>query len=190
MKKGTLNLFCFLVLIVNFVIFYELTQIKNVSAESFSNQGFRVKSHLVFSKKINGKARVIDGDSIKVGGKEIRLYGIDAPEYKQKCLDKNNQEYDCGIISRDFLVNLIHQKQVECLYAQKDKYDRFLSKCFINQKSVNEEMISNGMAVIYNFNESSPKMDKLEATAKNNQIGIWQGSFELPKDYRKKNPRI
>ena len=34
---------------------------------------------------IIGTARVLDGDSLKISGKEIRLMGIDAPEFDQKC---------------------------------------------------------------------------------------------------------
>ena len=189
MKQKILNSFCFL---FSLACIFTISQIAffKANANNSSDSPFRVKSHLIFDKKIAGKAQVLDGDSIKVGKKEIRLFGIDAPEYKQKCLDKNNQEDSCGIISRDFLFKLANQKSVECFYAQKDKYDRFLSKCFVEQQSINEEIIKNGMAVIYNFTESSAKMDKLETEAKNNKIGIWQGSFELPKDYRKNNPRI
>jgi endonuclease YncB( thermonuclease family) len=32
-------------------------------------------------------------------------------------------------------------------------------------------------------------MDDLEKQAKASKIGIWRGSFELPKDYRKHNMR-
>lgn len=30
---------------------------------------------------IAGPAQAIDGDSLKVGGTEVRLFGVDAPEY-------------------------------------------------------------------------------------------------------------
>ena len=36
-------------------------------------------------KIISGVAKVIDGDTIKIEKKKIRLFGIDAPEKKQKC---------------------------------------------------------------------------------------------------------
>lgn len=150
---------------------------------------FRVRSHLQFSKKFSGKAFVLDGDSIRVGKKEVRLFGIDAPEYKQQCLDEKNQEYNCGLVSRDFLISIAGGKFVECAYSEKDKYDRYLGKCYVDGVSINEELVKNGMAVVYNFSESDAKTDQLEKEAKDKKIGVWKGSFQLPKDYRKKNPR-
>ena len=149
-----------------------------------------VKSHLVFDKKFSGKVFVIDGDSLKVGGKEVRLFGIDAPEYHQTCLDSQSEEYACGLISLEFTRKLANGKNAECLYAEKDKYDRYLGKCFVDGVSINEELIKNGMAVIYNFSESDAAMDEFEAAAKKKKLGIWRGAFQLPKDYRKENPRI
>ena len=32
---------------------------------------------------ISGKAKIIDGDTIKINGNNIRLFGIDAPEKNQ-----------------------------------------------------------------------------------------------------------
>ena len=43
------------------------------------------------TKWIEGQAIVIDGDTIKVQGKKIRLFGIDAPELKQICKRKNGE---------------------------------------------------------------------------------------------------
>ena len=37
------------------------------------------------NKVISGNAIVIDGDTIKIKGASIRLFGIDAPEKKQIC---------------------------------------------------------------------------------------------------------
>jgi endonuclease YncB( thermonuclease family) len=186
MIKKFLNFFCLTFFLCCCGFFYEVA----TSQKTYAQSGFfRVKSHLVFDKSFSGKGFALDGDSIKVGKKEVRLFGLDAPEYKQQCLDQNNQEYSCGIISHEFLTKLATGKIVECVYAEKDKYDRFLGKCFVGEVSINEEIIKNGMAVIYNFTESSDKMDDLEKQAKASKIGIWRGSFELPKDYRKHNMR-
>lgn len=155
-----------------------------------SQSGFpRVRSHLVFSKSFSGTAKVIDGDSISVDDREVRLFGIDAPEYHQTCFDVKMREYSCGKASQEFLYDFINGKKVTCYYAEKDKYNRFLGKCEINKTSINQEIIKNGMAVIYNFTESDDLMDNLEAAAQKQKLGIWQGAFQLPKDYRKSHPR-
>ena len=39
------------------------------------------------SGPIVGKSRVVDGDTLDVGNRRIRLAGIDAPERAQECLD-------------------------------------------------------------------------------------------------------
>ncbi len=170
-------------------IFFTVIFLTANSANSQSKNLY-VKSHLQFDKKFSGNTFVIDGDSIKVGGKEVRLFGIDAPEYSQSCFNAKKEEYQCGQASRSFLIDLAGGKNVECVYAEKDKYDRFLGKCFVGDVSINEALIENGMAVIYNFTESDEKMDELEKVAQDKKLGIWQGAFQLPKDYRKAHPRV
>lgn len=142
-----------------------------------------------FNLEFHGKAYAIDGDSIKVKDnletKNVRLFGIDAPEYKQSCFNAKDQEYDCGKISKKFLSDLINNKEVICYYKNKDIYNRYLAKCEVAGISISEKIIENGMAIIYDFKQSDEKMIKLEELAKTNKLGIWQGKFQNPKDYRK-----
>lgn len=177
-----------------FVAVFVTTIVSAMLNPANSQTGYsRVKSHLVFDKKFSGKTFVIDGDSIRVDGKEVRLFGIDAPEYSQTCFDAQNEEYTCGLASFNFTKKLAGGKNVECVYAEKDKYDRYLGKCSVDgpmgNVSINEELIKNGMAVIYNFTESDEQMNEFEAEAKKKKIGIWKGAFQLPKNYRKEHPR-
>ena len=88
------------------------------------------------NKVISGNAIVIDGDTIKIKGASIRLFGIDAPEKKQICY-KDNKPYNCGHISTKFLKRLINDNvKVDCYYKNKDRYKRIIAKCFshINKK--------------------------------------------------------
>src|SRR5215213_11969999 len=48
------------------------------------------------SELIAGRAAVIDGDTLEIRGERIRLFGIDAPESGQTCLDAKGQRYRCG----------------------------------------------------------------------------------------------
>jgi endonuclease YncB( thermonuclease family) len=182
-KNKLLNLIAAIFLAVFSAVAYNITQ--EPSTPNAPTQNIDAKLEHSFS----GKISVIDGDSIRVGENEVRLMGIDAPEYKQTCFDAKNIEYSCGKISREFLLNFANQKDGVCHYHQKDKYNRFLAKCYIGEVVINEEIVKNGMAVIYNFGNGDPKLDELELQAKNNHLGIWRGAFQLPKDYRKSHKK-
>ena len=68
------------------------------------------------AKKISGIAKVTDGDTIKIDGKKIRFFGIDAPEKKQQCRKpwltisfiSFSKDYPCGQISTDKLKKKIN----------------------------------------------------------------------------------
>ncbi len=136
---------------------------------------------------IFGTARVIDGDTIEINKKRIRLLKIDAPESKQKCLDKNYIEYLCGEMSTAFLKKMIDGKKVECNSGEKDIYKRYLGNCKLGDININYEMVRGGMAIIYNLKDADEKLKSFEMEAKNNKLGVWQGAFEEPKQYRKKH---
>jgi endonuclease YncB( thermonuclease family) len=43
-----------------------------------------------------GAVRVVDGDTLDVGGTRVRLHGIDAPEIGQHCNRPDGLRWDCG----------------------------------------------------------------------------------------------
>ncbi len=141
------------------------------------------------NKFIKGRAFVLDGDSLNFKDHKVRLLMIDAPEYKQECFDINHKAYNCGLRSRDFLINLVKGKEVECHYRKKDFYNRLLGNCFIEAGNINQILLKSGMAIIYNVKDASKEFLDAEEYARVNKIGIWQGPFELPKNYRKKNSK-
>ena len=60
---------------------------------------------------IEGKAIVVDGDTVKIKSEKIRFGGIDAPESyfkgkKQTCIE-GNKEVFCGQISKNKLIKKI-----------------------------------------------------------------------------------
>jgi endonuclease YncB( thermonuclease family) len=57
-----------------------------------------------FSGEISGTPRIVDGDTVVIGQTKIRLFGIDAPETDQVCLDAKGQKWACGIAARDELI--------------------------------------------------------------------------------------
>lgn len=169
---------CFLTIIV---LLYYIT-----SPEGFNtlltDQNLGTNTH----KEIKGHAQIIDGDSIIVANHEIRILHIDAPEYKQTCTDKNNNEYPCGQDTKIFLAKSLSKHPTICKISGKDVYNRYLANCSNNNRDISELMIKNGWAIIYkqpSFYFSDQEYARL------NKLGIWQGDFLIPKIYRKLNPR-
>ena len=143
--------------------------------------------------KISGFAKVVDGDTIKINSKKIRLYGIDAPEKKQKCKKTYltisfmsfTKDYMCGAVSTQKLIKKINNQKLNCNIIDVDRYKRLIGECFKRNINLNSWMVSNGYAVAYR--KYSKKYVSDEINAKNKKLGIWQGKFEMPWDYRRKN---
>ena len=134
---------------------------------------------------ISGKAEVVDGDTIKINGTKIRLFGIDAPELKQKCRKKSGESYLCGKFSKGMLDFIESQDvTVRCEYSKKDKYGRILGICFTPRKDLNKWMVQTGAAVAYK--RYSKKYLADEEYARDKKFGIWSGDFIRPEEWRKK----
>ena len=146
-----------------------------------------------FASIFEGIPRVIDGDSLEINGNIIRLFGVDAPEKKQICkkpyfissffrLQKN---YKCGLLAASQLEKLINNKPVRCISERKDRYNRYLSICYLKNKDINSWLVKNGHAIAYK--KYSKKYILEEQHAKKKKLGIWQGTFQSPEDWRKRN---
>ena len=71
-----------------------------------------------------------------------------------------------------------------CKWKDKDKYKRFIAECFKGKTNINAWMVRNGYAVAYK--KYSKKYVEFENQAKKRELGIWQGEFDMPWDWRRK----
>ncbi len=133
---------------------------------------------------IEEKIRILDGDTIHINKIKYRLHGIDAPEMKQLCKMKE-KNYKCGVKSKEFLVSLIGKKSVKCNHKDKDKYKRIVAECFVGQTNLNRELVRNGWALAFRDYSKDYVID--EEYAKENNLGMWKGTFIHPKNWRKIN---
>jgi endonuclease YncB( thermonuclease family) len=131
---------------------------------------------------ITGTARVIDGDSLVVAGIEIRLYGIDAPEYRQTCF-RRGRPWACGVDATRTLRALIANRPVGCRAREEDRYGRTVAACAVEGRDLGAAMVAGGHAVAYGAYEQE------ERAARNAGRGIWSSRFEPPAAWRAKHPR-
>ena len=96
-----------------------------------------------------------------------------------------NRDYLCGDISTNRLKKNINNKFITCRYNNKDRYKRFIAECFKDKININAWMVRNGYAVAYR--KYSKKFIADEVIAKKNKSGLWNGTFDMPWEWRKKN---
>lgn len=143
------------------------------------------------NSQIVGRPAIHDGDTVKLSGKNIRLYGIDAPELKQKCF-KDNQKINCGIEARDRLKEIVGSNEVFCSDLDTDKYNRTNGNCYFSDKdgmkiNIGQKLVSSGYALAYQT--YSLRFVVNEFYAKTSMLGIWQYQFQKPWNWRKAQKR-
>lgn len=138
--------------------------------------GFVLKPN---GRSLEGRAHVVDGDTIRLGEARIRLKGIDAPEMRQTCF-RSGRSYSCGETARRALIELVSGHPVRCRSVGRDRYQRVLARCTVNGADIGERMVEMGWAVSYGRD-----YDREEGRARSRSEGLWAGEFERPQDWRR-----
>ena len=139
---------------------------------------------LLISSICVAQVKVIGADDLMIKNKRIRLFGIDSPEHDQFCKDKNKKEYACGLAAKNYLQKIVTSKTT-CQKKGIDKYNRILAVCYNEKININAQMVKQGWAVAYT--RYSDNYTNKQNFAKKNKLGMWQGKFETPENFRIKN---
>jgi len=121
--------------------------------------------------------RVLDGDSLIVrpaagGDIEVRLFGIDAPEYRQPWSDK----------SRQALKRLVRDRPVRLDVRTVDQYGRSVAvlRRMPDELDLGREMVRLGHAWVYRRYTNDATLLALEQEARSAGLGLWS----LPESQR------
>lgn len=134
-------------------------------------------SHLSAAPAFAQVATAIDGDTLKIGGRSIRIHGIDAPEMKQRCGD-----WPAGELAQEALAAMVIGRTVRCEGRGNDRYGRMLASCKVDGFDIGAEMVRSGMALA--FVRFSQDYVSREAEAKAAQRGMHGYVCEAPWEYR------
>lgn len=127
--------------------------------------------------------RVIDGDGIKLAGRSVRLWGIDAPELRQEC-SKDGRRYPCGEKAKEALTAFLGAAAPICETVNRDRYGREVAKCEIAGDDLARLMVRSGWAVDWpRYSKGAYAEDQDEAET--HKRGLWAGFFAAPWDWRK-----
>ena len=130
--------------------------------------------------------KVLDGDSIRVKkGKEIievRLYGIDCPEWKQ----------DYGNRAKQFTRSQLYHKTVEVDPIDIDRYGRTVALVTSSGQLISRELVRKGLAWVYlKYCRKQPlctELEKLEDAARGQRRGLWKAKNPVsPWQWKRQN---
>jgi len=129
-----------------------------------------------------------DGDSLTANGPEdalvnVRLYGIDAPEYKQPY----------GLQAKKRLAKLIGHQDIRIDPIDTDRYGRTVALVRLPDGTlVNEVLVAEGCAWVYDQycrqDELCRRLRELQDTARMERRGLWADDNPTPPaDWRKEH---
>ena len=123
---------------------------------------------------------VTDGDTLRLGEKRVRLWGIDAPEIHQEC-----NGWAAGIEASRTLRELVKGHEVVCENRGYDQYGRMIGLCRVDGLDIQAAMVRAGMA--WAFTKYSRDYVQEEAAAKANRLGIHAHACEPAWEWRTKH---
>ncbi len=156
---------------------------------------------------ISGTACVKDGDTLVVpdrgrtrsgncrAGREVRLEGLDAPEWKAKeggwrqtCRDGQGRFWACGRAAFERLVEMVGGGAVTCQIVGYDwRYKRDVGVCLAGGRhggyDVGRVLVEEGLAVVHP--DYDQRYANAEARARAAGLGMWAGDFTPPWEWRR-----
>ena len=146
--------------------------------------------------QVSGPATVLDGNTLRVAGAELRLFGIDAPELFQTCSFRGPARswgYSCGLQSRTALISLTLGKNVFCARVEVTGDTRAFARCWEanatedgpaeGEPSINETMVRSGWALANRA--VTEEFLPLEFEANRDDLGMYQGQRVSPANWRR-----
>lgn len=118
-----------------------------------------------------GTPVVANGDTLQIGDKTVRLYGIAAPDIRA----------EHGADARLALDQLIAQRRVQCTELDRTKDSLVIATCKADDTDLAEQMLLTGYAAVYRSQvnptqqelDLAKRYDIAEAKARVQHIGIW-----------------
>lgn len=128
------------------------------------------------------QAVVKDGDTLRLGVRDIRLFGVDAPESRQTCARADGTPWPCGRVAQERLAELVDAGPVRCRPRDTDRYGRLVSVCTAGGIDLGGRLVEEGLARAYTA--FSDEYVGAEEAARAAGLGLWQGMAAAPWDYR------
>jgi endonuclease YncB( thermonuclease family) len=133
---------------------------------------------------LRGRATVVDADTLDLGGRRVRLFGIDAPEKGQTC-ERSGTVWACGQEAAVALAALLGDREVRCIEHGVDRHDRLIGLCWVRGSDVSHWLVERGWALAYR--RFATDYVEAEEAARLARRGMWAGTFKAPEEWRREH---
>ncbi|MCO6416304.1 thermonuclease family protein [Siccirubricoccus sp. KC 17139] len=128
-----------------------------------------------------GEVRVLDGDTLRLGDRVLRLAALDVPDRgRASCRDAAGRLADCAGLAAESLAGLIAGRGVECRVQGRDRMGRGFGSCRAGGVELNASQIAAGWALA----ESGSALVPVEAAARQARRGLWAPEATPPESWR------
>ena len=132
---------------------------------------------------LSGPARILNGDTLSIRGRNVVLFGIDAPELSQTCTNRRGQSYNCGKEAALWLKDWLGNHEIQCRIMKEDKQGNLLGVCMAGEYDIAAALVNAGLA--FANTQMSEIYIPYQEQARANSRGLWNGNFYMPWDWRK-----
>jgi endonuclease YncB( thermonuclease family) len=113
---------------------------------------------------------VVDGSTLRLGERVVRLLGIETPDRDHICRQPNGGGFDCAAASTEALAALVRQRQVACELRGWDSMGRALAVCEASGTELNRALVIGGWA---RAGHDLPGLKREEMLARAEGRGLW-----------------
>jgi endonuclease YncB( thermonuclease family) len=135
---------------------------------------------------LTGPASAADGDTLMMGGHEVRLSGVDAPEGDQLC-QKDGKPYAVAGDAQKALAAIVAGKTLSCAVQSTDRQGRPIAVCKADGTDVQQAIVAAGWAYDY-ARFSKGLYAPQQAQAKAAKRGMWADGMECQPPWEWRQP--
>lgn len=152
--------------------------IKRKKTKQKKNTGFNLSAY----PKVSGSATVIHAHVFYIGGRYVRLFGVDAPDTDQVCSNATGSSYNCGEDAASWVRGWIDKNPIDCYILKVNPNGQDLATCIWGEYDIGAALVGAGWGIAKT--RETTIYQPYEAKAQSESSGLWQGSFYAPEDWR------
>lgn len=134
---------------------------------------FGLLSSPAAAEEVRGYASVKSGNTILIGKRLLRLFGVSAPKINDIC-EIEDAKMKCGVVAWSQLIKLADGWHLSCDIELKVKGAADFATCYSGERDINEGMVRSGWAKAFRKQTDRYVVD--EEDARTSKRGLWAKS--------------